>query len=51
MQTRPEGRLAEQDRWQEVVRPNVTGGTGPRQVARQITLAERAVAELERKLR
>lgn len=51
METRPEGRLAEQGRWQEVVHRNVTGGTASRQVARQIALAEPAVAELGRKLR
>jgi argininosuccinate lyase len=33
-----------------VARRNVTGGTAPRQVARQIKRAERTVAELERKL-
>jgi argininosuccinate lyase len=33
-----------------VARRNVTGGTAPRQVARQLTLAERTLAEFERKL-
>jgi argininosuccinate lyase len=34
-----------------VARRNVTGGTAPRQVARQIARAERLVAELQRKLK
>ena len=33
-----------------VARRNVTGGTAPKQVARQIARAERLVAELQRKL-
>ena len=34
-----------------VARRNITGGTAPRQVARQITRAEKLVAELQRKLK
>jgi argininosuccinate lyase len=34
-----------------VARRNVTGGTAPRQVARQINRAERLIAELQRKLK
>jgi argininosuccinate lyase len=34
-----------------VARRNVTGGTAPRQVARQIARAEQVIAELKRKLR
>ena len=33
-----------------VARRNVTGGTAPKQVARQVARAERAVADLQRKL-
>jgi argininosuccinate lyase len=33
-----------------VARRNVTGGTAPRQVARQLTLAERTLTQLQRKL-
>jgi len=33
-----------------VARRNVTGGTAPRQVARQLRLAEHTLAEFERKL-
>ena len=34
-----------------VARRNVTGGTAPKQVARQIARAEKLVAELQRKLK
>jgi len=34
-----------------VARRNVTGGTAPKQVARQIAHAEKLVAELQRKLK